>query len=91
MSRMFVIFPYIFFQQQVIVWMLILFLCCIFRSWDKVFVVLRGNMIFFYKDRKSYQAAPEVFFRAEAPVDVSGGTASVADDYTKKKHVMRLK
>nr|XP_027207982.1 spectrin beta chain-like isoform X6 [Penaeus vannamei] len=61
------------------------------RSWDKVFVVLRGNMIFFYKDRKSYQAAPEVFFRAEAPVDVSGGTASVADDYTKKKHVMRLK
>nr|XP_045601233.1 spectrin beta chain-like isoform X2 [Procambarus clarkii] len=61
------------------------------RSWDKVFLVLRGNMLMFYKDRKSYQAAPEVFFRAEAPCDVSGGQASIADDYTKKKHVLRLK
>ncbi|XP_071530660.1 spectrin beta chain isoform X5 [Panulirus ornatus] len=61
------------------------------RSWDKVYLVLRGNMLFFYKDRKSYQAAPEVYFRAEAPCDVSGGQASVADDYTKKKHVLRVK
>ncbi|KAK8720528.1 hypothetical protein OTU49_013268 [Cherax quadricarinatus] len=61
------------------------------RSWDKVFLVLRGNMLFFYKDRKSYQAAPDVYFRAEAPCDVSGGQASIADDYTKKKHVLRLK
>lgn len=61
------------------------------RSWDKLFLVLRGNMLLFYKDRKSYQAAPEVYFRAEPPLDVSGGQASVADDYTKKKHVLRLK
>ncbi|KAK7078543.1 Spectrin beta chain, non-erythrocytic 1 [Halocaridina rubra] len=60
------------------------------RSWDKLFLVLRGSMLFFYKDRKSYQAAPEVYFRAEPPIDVSGGQATVADDYTKKKHVMRL-
>ncbi|XP_066961562.1 spectrin beta chain isoform X15 [Macrobrachium rosenbergii] len=61
------------------------------RSWEKLFLVLRGNMLFFYKDRKSYQAAPEVYFKGEAPIDVSGGQASVADDYTKKKHVLRLK
>ncbi|XP_042238851.1 spectrin beta chain-like isoform X4 [Homarus americanus] len=61
------------------------------RSWDKVFLVLRANMLLFYKDRKSYQAAPEVYFRAEAPCDVSGGQASIADDYTKKKNVLRLK
>lgn len=61
------------------------------RSWDKLYLVLRGNMLFCYKDRKSYQAAPEVYFRAEGPCDLSGGQASVADDYTKKKHVMRLR
>ncbi|XP_045122381.1 spectrin beta chain-like isoform X4 [Portunus trituberculatus] len=61
------------------------------RSWDKLFLVLRGNTLFFYKDRKSYQAAPEVYFRAEIPCDLSGGQASVADDYTKKKHVLRLR
>ncbi|KAG0730064.1 Spectrin beta chain [Chionoecetes opilio] len=61
------------------------------RSWDKVFLVLRGNTLYCYKDRKSYQAAPEVYFRAEIPIDVSGGQASVADDYTKKKHVLRMR
>ncbi|XP_050732389.1 spectrin beta chain, non-erythrocytic 2-like isoform X2 [Eriocheir sinensis] len=61
------------------------------RSWDKLYLVLRGNMLFCYKDRKSYQAAPEVYFRAEGPCDLSGGQASVADDYTKKKHVLRLR
>ena len=30
-------------------------------------------------------------FRQEAPVELTGGEAEVAADYTKKKHVYRLK
>lgn len=45
----------------------------------------------FYKDQKSYKAAPESCFKGESPVDLRGGSAKVADDYTKKKHVFRIK
>jgi spectrin beta len=45
----------------------------------------------FYKDQKSYKLAPEGYFKGESPVDLRGGSAKVADDYTKKKHVFRIK
>lgn len=45
----------------------------------------------FYKDQKSYKAAPESYFKGESLVDLRGGSAKVADDYTKKKHVFRIK
>merc|ERR1711970_723649 len=61
------------------------------RSWDRVCVVLKGTQIFFYKDQKSYKTRPEETFRSELPVDLIGGTAEVAADYTKKKHVFRLR
>ncbi|XP_046383490.1 spectrin beta chain isoform X6 [Ischnura elegans] len=61
------------------------------RSWDKVYVVLMGNLIVFYKDQKSYKATPEVYFKNESPVDIRGGSVEIASDYTKKKHVFRLK
>merc|ERR1711970_1246041 len=61
------------------------------RSWDRVCVVLKGTQIFFYKDQKSYKTRPEETFRSELPVDLIGGTAEVAADYTKKKHVLRLR
>lgn len=64
---------------------------CLHRSWDKLYVVLRGNLLMFYKDQKSYKAAPEVYFKGESPVDLRGGSTKVADDYTKKKHVFRIK
>ena len=44
-----------------------------------------------FKDQKSMKTAPEIYFRGEPPIDVSRGTASVADDYVKKKNVFRLK
>jgi hypothetical protein len=34
-----------------------------FRAWDRVCVVMKGNQIFFYKDQKSYRSAPEATFR----------------------------
>ena len=67
---------------------LIVALC---RSWDKICVVLRGSQILFYKDSKTFKSKPEDTFKGEAPVDLVGGTAEVATDYTKKKHVFRLK
>merc|ERR1719357_1829622 len=61
------------------------------RSWDRICVVLKGNQVLFYKDQKTYRTRPEETFRSELPVDLIGGTAEVAADYTKKKHVFRLR
>uniref|UniRef100_A0A4D5R949 Spectrin beta chain n=1 Tax=Scolopendra viridis TaxID=118503 RepID=A0A4D5R949_SCOVI len=61
------------------------------RSWDKIYVVLRGNVLFFYKDQKHYKQEPETYHRNENPIDLTGGSAEVAANYTKKKHVFRLK
>ena len=62
-----------------------------FRSWDKVCVVLKGNQIGFYKDQKTYRTSPEATYRGEPPIDIVGGTAEIATDYTKKKNVFRLR
>merc|ERR1711892_637794 len=61
------------------------------RSWDRICVVLKGTQVLFYKDQKTYRTRPEETFRGELPVDLIGGTAEVAADYTKKKHVFRLR
>lgn len=61
------------------------------RSWDKMYVVLQGNLLYFYKDQRHYKQEPENYYRNESPIDLRGGTAQVATDYTKKKHVLRLK
>ena len=54
-------------------------------------MVLKGNQIGFYKDQKSYRSSPDSTFKGEPPVDISGATAEIAKDYTKKKNVFRLK
>ncbi|XP_076312784.1 spectrin beta chain-like isoform X3 [Tachypleus tridentatus] len=61
------------------------------RSWDKIYLVLRGSMLLAYKDQKHYKQEPEFYFRNESPIDLRGATVEVASDYTKKKHVFRLK
>merc|ERR1712223_933682 len=61
------------------------------RSWDKLCVVLKGTNLLFYKDQKSYRTSPDNLYRGEPPMELQGGTAEVASDYTKKKHVFRLK
>ena len=61
------------------------------RSWDKVFVVLRGTQLTFYKDMKTARSTPEQTFKGEAPLTLHKANASVALDYKKKKHVFRLK
>ena len=61
------------------------------RSWDRVCVVLKNGQIGFYKDQKAYKSTPGATYKGEPAVDISGATAEVASDYTKKKHVFRLK
>lgn len=61
------------------------------RSWDKVFVSVQGASLAFYKDAKTAKTAPETYFKGEMPIDLSGGSAEVATDYTKKKFVLRVK
>ncbi|XP_076252536.1 spectrin beta chain isoform X3 [Rhynchophorus ferrugineus] len=61
------------------------------RSWDKVYLVLRGSQLSFYKDAKTAKSTPDQRFKGEAPLQLYGATATVASDYKKKKHVFRLK
>ncbi|KAI5737071.1 hypothetical protein M8J76_009801 [Diaphorina citri] len=61
------------------------------RSWDKIFVSLRGTLLYFYKDQKSAKSSPEIYYKNETPFELRGGSAQVADDYSKKKHVFRVK
>uniref|UniRef100_A0A1B6LLG0 PH domain-containing protein n=1 Tax=Graphocephala atropunctata TaxID=36148 RepID=A0A1B6LLG0_9HEMI len=61
------------------------------RSWDKLYSVVRGTKLLFYKDAKSAKASPEVYAKGETPLDLRGGSCEIAADYTKKKHVFRVK
>ncbi|XP_042895897.1 spectrin beta chain [Parasteatoda tepidariorum] len=61
------------------------------RSWDKIYIVLQGKKLFAYKDQRHYKQEPENYYRNEQPIDLRGGTAEVPSDYTKRKHVLRLK
>ena len=56
-----------------------------------MYTVLRGNLLSAYKDQKSYNATPGIYLKNEAPIDLRGGTCQIPEDYTKKKHVFRLK
>ncbi|KOB75300.1 Spectrin beta chain [Operophtera brumata] len=42
------------------------------RSWDKVFVVAKEGRMAFYKDQKLAKAAPDQYWRGEAPLDLNG-------------------
>lgn len=61
------------------------------RSWDKIYVVLHGSQLSFYKDSKVAHSTPDQTFKSETPLSLHKASASVAQDYKKKKHVFRLK
>lgn len=61
------------------------------RSWEKVYGVSRNGRLTFYKDQKVYKSKPEETFRNEGSLDLQGATVEIASDYTKKKHVFRIK
>ncbi|CAL7940899.1 unnamed protein product [Xylocopa violacea] len=61
------------------------------RSWKQVWGVLRGPILFFYKDRQNQN--PSLANDGESiaqSVDVRCSLVDIAEDYTKRKHVLRL-
>lgn len=63
-----------------------------FSSWEKgLHAVLRGNLLCIYKDSKHFKQEPEKYLRGEKPIDLSQVVAEIPADYTKRKHVFRLK
>ncbi|XP_056020671.1 spectrin beta chain-like isoform X15 [Ostrea edulis] len=61
------------------------------RSWDKVYVVLNGNFLSCYKDKKIAKQDPSVLIHHEKPISLGGAQCTKATDYTKRPHVFRLK
>lgn len=59
------------------------------RSWEKVYAVLRGSQLAFFKDQKHMEE--NILFHAEEPLNLEGCSVSVAAEYTKKKNVLSLK
>lgn len=57
----------------------------------QVYVVAKASRLSFYKDQKSSKSNPETTFRAEPFYDLQGSAIEIANDYTKKKHVLRIK
>ena len=60
-----------------------------FRTWIRVYVVLKGRQISFHNSESvelTYGSA-----KSEPSLDLVGCTAKVAVDYTKKQHVFRLR
>ncbi|XP_011300530.1 uncharacterized protein RhoGAP19D isoform X2 [Fopius arisanus] len=60
------------------------------RSWKQVWGVLRGPILHFYKDRHSQSPSATSDGDAGQNVDVRCSLVDVADDYTKRKHVLRV-
>ncbi|XP_076757634.1 rho GTPase activating protein at 19D isoform X10 [Xylocopa sonorina] len=61
------------------------------RSWKQVWGVLRGPILYFYKDRQNQN--PSLANDGESiaqSVDVRCSLVDIAEDYTKRKHVLRL-
>jgi len=51
----------------------------------------KAGRISFYKDQKGYKSNPELTFRGEPSYDLQNAAIEIASDYTKKKHVLRVK
>lgn len=53
--------------------------------------MLRGQHLCVYKDQKHFKQDADKYLRNERPIELSQAVAEVPTDYTKKKHVFRLK
>lgn len=57
------------------------------RSWKPVFAVLRGHVLYLYKDKSS---AHQEDGSDEQPISIKSSIVDIAHDYTKRKNVFRL-
>ena len=58
------------------------------RSWKTVYAVLKSKVLYMYKDKKM---ALDNLEYEEKPVKLAESDVAVADDYTKRKNVFRVK
>lgn len=56
-----------------------------------MYTVARSGHLSFFKDQKGYKSNPELTFRGEPVYDLQKASVEIASDYTKKKHVLRIK
>ena len=61
------------------------------RSWEKLFMVLQEGQLLAYKDQRASKQSPDSMAHGESPLELRDAKAAVATDYSKKKHVFRLK
>lgn len=54
-------------------------------------MVLKKGLLLVYKDQKHSKNEPDTYYRGEVPLVLKEVTVEVASNYTKKKHVFRLK
>ncbi|TKR87947.1 hypothetical protein L596_012272 [Steinernema carpocapsae] len=59
------------------------------RSWEKLFSVIQGGELSFYKDQKHREAGER--FHGEQAMQLAGCSVQPASDYTKKKNVLSLR
>lgn len=59
------------------------------RSWKSVYAVLKSKALYMYKDKKTAQENFDEF--EEKPVKLAESDVEVANDYTKRKNVFRVK
>lgn len=57
----------------------------------QVFTSAKMGRVTFFKDQKTAKTTPEQTWRGEPALELSGASVEVATDYTKKKHVFRIK
>ena len=54
-------------------------------------MILQEGQLLAYKDQRAAKQAPDAMAHGEAPLELRDAKAVVATDYSKKKHVFRLK
>ena len=59
------------------------------RSWKTVYAVLKSKALYMFKDRK--MALSDIKEYEEKPVKLAESEVEVANDYTKRKNVFRVK
>lgn len=62
-----------------------------FKILFQIYVLSRNGRVSFYKDQKASKSQPEQTFRGEPALELQGAAVEIASDYTKKKHVFRIK
>ncbi|XP_025834508.1 rho GTPase-activating protein 21 isoform X1 [Agrilus planipennis] len=60
------------------------------RSWKQVWAVLRGPRLYFYKERNHQSPSDSADQTLSNGVDMRASCVRVAEDYTKRKHVLRV-